>query len=182
MTKPAVFLERDGILNRPRLEHGKPVPPTALHEFEICVEALPLLRRLKEQGFLLIVTTNQPGVSRGYLSRFELDRMHALLRQIFPLDDLLFCPHDEMDHCPCRKPRPGLLIEATYKWHIALHRSFVISDKWQDAEAARWAGCTSILIRSVSSGSGHHDCVVPDLQVAVDKVIRIRTLSYSLDE
>lgn len=182
MIKPAVFVERDGILNRPRVERGKAVPPTALSEFELCVETLPLFRRLKDQGFLLIATTNQPGISRGYLSRFELDRMHALLRQIFPLDDLFFCPHDEMDQCPCRKPRPGLLIEAAYKWHIDLARSFVISDKWQDAEAARWAGCTSVIIRSPLNGAGHHDCVVPDLQTAVEKVIQLRSLSCSFDE
>ncbi|WCJ59849.1 HAD-IIIA family hydrolase [Fontisphaera persica] len=182
MIKPAIFLERDGILNRPRVEGGKAVPPTALKEFEICVEVLPLLRRLKEQGFLLIATTNQPGISRGYLSRFELDRMHALVRQIFPLDDLFFCPHDEMDHCPCRKPRPGLLIEAAYKWHIDLPHSFVISDKWQDAEAARWAGCTSVMIRSASNGAGHHDCVVPDFRAAVEKVLYLHSMNYSIED
>jgi D-glycero-D-manno-heptose 1,7-bisphosphate phosphatase len=148
----------------------------------MCVETLPLLRRLKDQGFLLIVTTNQPGISRGYLSRFELDRMHAMLRQIFPLDDIFFCPHDEMDDCPCRKPRPGLLIEAAYKWHIDLPRSFVISNKWQDAEVARWAGCTSVIIRSAANGAGHHDCMVPDFRTAVEKVIQIHLLKCSIDE
>jgi len=180
--KPAVIVERDGILNRLRLERGRPVSPTALNEFELNLEALPLLRKLKERGFLLIATTNQPGISRGYLSRYELDRMHQVLMQIFPLDDILFCPHDEMDHCTCRKPRPGLIIEAAHKWDINLHRSYVISDKWQDAEAAHWAGCTSLLIKSASNGAGHHDFLVPDLATAVDKILALQTMTWFTNE
>lgn len=172
--KRAVFVERDSILNEVRQGPKQPITPLTLEEFKIKREAKEPLSRLKKAGFLLIVTTNQPGLSRGYQSRRELDRMHDLLRRFFPIDDLLVCPHDESDHCPCRKPRPGLLIEAAFKWHINLDHSFVISDKWQDAEAARTAGCTSLLVESPYIGQGHHDFVLPNLQAVADKIILLK--------
>jgi D-glycero-D-manno-heptose 1,7-bisphosphate phosphatase len=113
-------------------------------------------------------------LSRGYLPRRELDRMHDLIRRTLPVDDILVCPHDEADRCPCRKPKPGLLIEAGFKWHLNLERSFVISDKWPDAEAARNAGCTSFLLESPWTGSGHHDFLLPDLAAAVGKILRLQ--------
>ena len=134
-----------------------------------------MLHRLKAAGLVLIATTNQPGLSRGYQSRRELDRMHEMLRRTFPLDDILVCPHDETDQCPCRKPKPGLLIEAGFKWHLSLDRSFVISDKWQDAEAARLAGSTSLLVQSPWIGKVHRDFVISDLASAVEKILMIKS-------
>jgi D-glycero-D-manno-heptose 1,7-bisphosphate phosphatase len=125
-------------------------------------------------GFVLIVTSNQPGLSRGYQSRRELDRMHDIVRRIFPVDDIMVCPHDEADHCPCRKPRPGLLIEAAFKWHLNLDHSFVISDKWQDAEAARTAGCTSLLLKSPWVGQVHRDFVLPDIDAIAHKILHLK--------
>jgi D-glycero-D-manno-heptose 1,7-bisphosphate phosphatase len=173
--KLGVFIERDGILNRVRVERQYQVSPLALAEFHVNDEAVPLLKKLKAAGFLLIATTNQPGVSRGYQSRRELDRMHELLRKTFPLQDVLVCPHDETDRCPCRKPKPGLLVEAAFQWHLDLDHSFVISDKWQDAEAARTAGCTSLLIQSPWVGTVHRDFVLPDLASIVDKILGLKS-------
>lgn len=174
--KQCVFIERDGVLNRVRVERRHQVSPLTLEEFAVNAAAAPWLGKLKAAGLLLIATTNQPGLSRGYQSRRELDRMHDLLRGSLPLDDILICPHDETDHCPCRKPKPGLILEAGFKWHLDLDRSFVISDKWQDAEAARAAGCTSLLLESPWVGEGHHDFVLPSLEAIVDKVLGLRTL------
>jgi D-glycero-D-manno-heptose 1,7-bisphosphate phosphatase len=172
--KRAVFIERDSILNEVRTGPKQPIPPLTLDEFKVNLAAKEPLQKLRGAGFVLIATTNQPGLSRGYQSRRELDRMHDLLRRTFPLDDIMVCPHDETDHCPCRKPRPGLLIEAAFKWHLNLDHSFVISDKWQDAEAARTAGCTSMLIESPWAGSTHHDFLLPDLKVIVSKILRLK--------
>lgn len=171
--KQAVFLERDGVLNEVTSGPRNPIPPLTLDEFRVRAAAAGALRRLRTAGFLLIVTTNQPGLSRGYQSRRELDLMHATLRRAFPVDDILVCPHDEVDHCPCRKPRPGLLIEAAFKWHLNLDASFVVSDKWQDSEAARAAGCTSLLLQSPWVGQVHHDFVLPDLERIADKILRL---------
>src|SRR4051812_7545666 len=109
--RAAVFLERDGILNLPKIERERQITPRTIEEFVINTAAVEPLRELKAAGYLIIATTNQPGISRGYLSRREVDLMHAALFRAFPLDDLLMCPHDEMDRCPCRKPKPGLIRE-----------------------------------------------------------------------
>ena len=90
------------------------------------------------------------------------------------LDEILVCPHDETDRCPCRKPKPGLLVEAAFHWKLNLDRSFVISDKWQDAEAARTAGCTSFLLESPWIGKVHRDFLVPDLKSAVEKILILK--------
>jgi len=172
--KQGIFFERDGILNQVRVERQHQVSPLTLEEFHVNKGIVPLLTRLKGEGFRLIATTNQPGLSRGYQSRRELDRMHELLRRTLPLDDILVCPHDETDRCPCRKPKPGLIIEAGFKWHLDLDRSFIISDKWQDAEAARNAGCTSLLLNGPWVGDVHHDFVMPTLEAIVAKILSLR--------
>jgi len=169
-----VFIERDSVLNQVRTGPKQQIVPIGLEDFKVIPEAAEPLKKLKAVGFILIATTNQPGLSRGYQSRRELDRMHEILRRSFPLDDIMLCPHDEADQCPCRKPRPGLLIEAAFKWHLNLDHSFVVSDKWQDAEAARSAGCTSLLINSPWIGQVHRDFVLPDLTSVVDKILRLK--------
>ena len=178
--KQGIFIERDGILNRVRVERQHQISPLTLEEFHVNKAVAPLLSKLKAGGFLLIATTNQPGLSRGYQSRRELERMHEVLRRTFPLDDILVCPHDETDRCPCHKPKPGLIVEAAFKWHLDLDRSFVISDKWQDAEAARAAGCTSLLVQSPWVGNVHHDFVLPEVDAIVEKILRLRTLSRAV--
>lgn len=176
--KIAVFLERDGVLNNTQTNAS----PRSLDEFHINQEVAEPLHMLHEAGFLLIATTNQPGLSRGDLPRHDLDRMHSLLQSKLPLDDILVCPHLEEDDCPCRKPRAGLMQEASFSWHVELDRSYVISDKWQDAEAARQVGCVSILIDSPRNGSGHHDYILEDVEDAVEKIIHIEQSRPALAE
>jgi D-glycero-D-manno-heptose 1,7-bisphosphate phosphatase len=172
--RPAIFIERDGILIADRLEGSQPMPPLFLEQMEPKADAVEPLRELKAAGYLLIATTNQPGLSDGSLSRRELERMHDVLRQMFCLDDIFICPHDAEDCCPCRKPKPGLLTEAAFKWHVNMERSFVISNKWQDAEAAHNAGCTSLLIASPWNGKGHRDIVLAKLADVPGKIMRLQ--------
>jgi D-glycero-D-manno-heptose 1,7-bisphosphate phosphatase len=172
--KLGVFIERDGVLNKVRLERQHQMSPLTSAEFKVNQEAAPLLKKLKAVGLVIIATTNQPGLSDGRLSRRELDRMHEVLRCALPLDDIIVCPHSETDRCSCRKPKPGLLIEAKFKWHLDMDRSFAISDKWQDAEAARAAGCNSVMIKSPWVGSVHHDFLLPDFAAAVDKILQLQ--------
>ncbi|HNR70609.1 MAG TPA: HAD-IIIA family hydrolase [Verrucomicrobiota bacterium] len=178
--KPGVFIERDGILNRVRIERRHQVSPLTLEDFQVNQEAAPLLRQLKAAGLLLIATTNQPGLSRGDQSRRELDRMHDLLRRVFPLDDILVCPHEAADQCPCRKPKPGLLLEAAFKWQVDLDQSFVVSDKWPDAEMARAAGCTSLLLQSPWLGDARRDFTLPSLEAIVAKILALRAQPSAL--
>ena len=177
--KSGVFFERDGLLTRVRVERQHQVSPLTLDEFKIHEEAITPVRKLKAAGLVVIATTNQPGLSRGYQSRRELDQMHALLKDAFQLDDIFVCPHDENDRCPCRKPKPGLLLEASFKWHLDSDRSYVVSEKWQDAEAAHLAGCTSLLVKSPWNGPGHHDFILADLPAVVARILQLNAARHS---
>lgn len=172
--KTAIFIERDGILNLPKVEGQYQIAPRTAEELVLNRAALEPLRELKQAGYMLIATTNQPGISRGYISRREVDLMHAIISKAFPLDDIFMCPHDEWDRCPCRKPRPGLFREAAFKWQLDLDHSIVVSDKWQDAKAAQNAGCTSLLVESPWNGTGHHDFILPDLESVTAKALQLQ--------
>jgi len=142
----AVFLDRDGVIVEAFVRGGRPHSPGCLAELVIPPETKQCLDRLKERGFLLIVVTNQPEVARGTLSSAVLESMHQYIRRQLPLDEILVCHHDDADDCPCRKPRPGLILEAGRRHGIALELSFLIGDRWRDVEAGGNAGCTTILI------------------------------------
>ena len=170
----AIFFERNGILNSVRVEKQQQINPLTFAEFLINSEAVGPLQKLKAAGFILIATTNQPGLSLGFQPRRELDRMHALLKRDLGLDDVYTCPHSESDECRCRKPEPGLLFEAAHRWRLDLDHSFVVSDKWQDALAAHNVGCTSLLLRSPWSKAGHHDFVLPSLADIASKIVQLQ--------
>ncbi|HTP33645.1 MAG TPA: HAD family hydrolase [Candidatus Acidoferrales bacterium] len=142
----AVFLDRDGVLNQALVRDGKPYPPETPEELHIYAEAAPALARLKAAGFLLIVVTNQPDVGRGTQSRQTIDAMEALVRAALPLDDVLVCCHDDRDRCVCRKPKPGMLLEAADRYGVDLAESFMVGDRWRDIDAGANAGVRTILI------------------------------------
>ena len=146
VTRRAVFLDRDGVINRVRVVEGRPYPPRALAELEILTGVAEALQALREDGFLLIVATNQPDVARGTTSRAEVDAINARLMELLALDDIRVCFHDSADGCECRKPRPGLLADAARDYAIDLARSFMVGDRWRDIEAGRRAGCTTLFI------------------------------------
>jgi D-sedoheptulose 7-phosphate isomerase len=171
----AVFLDRDGVINRAFVRDGKPYPPPTPQELEILPGVLEALRDLKSHGYKLLVVTNQPDVGRGKQSRESLDEMHRSLRAQLPLDDILVCCHNDEDNCDCRKPLPGMLLEAARKHNIDLAASFMVGDRWRDIEAGYNAGCRTILIDyGYSEKPPGHD---PDLRVrslreAADWIIR----------
>jgi len=141
-----VFLDRDGVLNRALVCDGKPGTPSTLDEFVIAPDVPACLEELKQQGFALIVVTNQPDVARGTQSVEVIEQMHRRLQAELPVDDVLVCFHDEADRCECRKPRPGLLMEARRKYGVDLSRSFLIGDRWKDVDAGNAAGCRTVFI------------------------------------
>jgi D-glycero-D-manno-heptose 1,7-bisphosphate phosphatase len=167
----AVFLDRDGVLVRERVIDGEPLAPTRIEDFFIVDEAPEQVDRLHRAGFLSVVFTNQPEVARGLLPRETLEEMHRRLRQVTAVDDILVCPHVDADGCACRKPLPGMLLEAAQRADIELSASFVIGDRWRDIDAGRAAGCYSILIDRAYSNCTTADASVPDLTSAVDLVL-----------
>ncbi len=142
----AVFLDRDGVLTRSDVRAGKPYAPRRLEDFQLLPGALESLTGLKQAGWLLIVVTNQPDVANGTLAPHVLDAMHARLREWLPLDEICACCHADADGCDCRKPKPGLLLEAAVRWEIEMKESFLIGDRWRDVSAGRAAGCKTIFI------------------------------------
>jgi D-glycero-D-manno-heptose 1,7-bisphosphate phosphatase len=142
----AVFLDRDGVIIRALVRHGKPYPPATLEESEILPGVGAALGRLAAAGFLLIVVTNQPDVARGTQSREAVDTIHDWLRSRLPLDEIRVCCHDDGDRCECRKPAPGLLLAAAAAHGIDLASSVMVGDRWRDIAACRGAGCATVFI------------------------------------
>ena len=142
----AVFLDRDGVINRVVVREGKPFPPATLQELEILPGVLEALHQLKQHGYKLLVVTNQPDVRRGTQSQATVEAMHQALSARLPLDDILVCYHTDQDKCDCRKPLPGMLLEAARKHNIDMATSFMVGDRWRDIEAGYNAGCRTILI------------------------------------
>jgi D-glycero-D-manno-heptose 1,7-bisphosphate phosphatase len=143
----AVFLDRDGVLNRVVLRQGRPYPPATLEEFELLPGVVEAVHALRQAGFRLIVVTNQPDVRTGVQRREVVQAMHERLRHTLPLDAIKVCFHVDEDGCSCRKPRPGMLLEAAAEWGLDLERSFMVGDRWRDIEAGRNARCRTILIQ-----------------------------------
>jgi D-glycero-D-manno-heptose 1,7-bisphosphate phosphatase len=145
-TRRAVFLDRDGVLNKAVVRSGKPYPPATPGEIEIFPDVPASLRRLKAHGFLLLVATNQPDVARRTQTRSAVEQMHLRLGSELPLDEFLVCYHDDSDNCECRKPRPGLLMEAARRHDLDLPRCYLVGDRWRDVDAAVAAGCKAVWI------------------------------------
>jgi D-glycero-D-manno-heptose 1,7-bisphosphate phosphatase len=140
----AVFLDRDGVLNDAVVRDGKPYSPAGLHELAVPPDVPDALRALRAAGFVLIVVTNQPDVARGIQERSVVEAINTELRARLPLDDVFVCYHDDRDGCSCRKPLPGLLLQAAAEHRIALAQSFMVGDRWRDVEAGRRAGCFTV--------------------------------------
>jgi D-glycero-D-manno-heptose 1,7-bisphosphate phosphatase len=150
VARRAVFLDRDGVLNRPVVRNGQPHPPFCVEDFELYDDVADGCRRLKTAEFLLIVISNQPDVGRGTQSREAVEAMHTKMRSALPsLDRIEICYHAGERYgepCDCRKPRPGMILRAAADLKIDLGTSYVIGDRWRDIDCARAAGCRAIFI------------------------------------
>lgn len=144
----AVFLDRDGVLNRAVVRDGKPYAPSSLAEFELLPGVGEACRRLKEAGFLLVVATNQPDVGRGTMERETVERIHAHLGRLLPLDrfEVSYDSGQEQPPSEFRKPRPGMLLRAARELGIDLAQSFMVGDRWRDIDCGQAAGCVTFLI------------------------------------
>ena len=142
----AVFLDRDGVINRVTLHGGKPYPPKGLAQLRLLPGVREACRSLREMGFLLILVTNQPDIARRTTDEADVAAIHAKLTRFLQLDEVKLCPHDDSDGCECRKPRPGMMIEAARRWGIDLASSYLVGDRWRDVEAGQRAGCQPIFI------------------------------------
>lgn len=182
--KPTVLIDRDGVIVRNRDDYVK-----SRLEMEILPGALEALGRLSTRGHRVFVVTNQSAIGRGLTTLNEVDSMHSQLayearRFGGEIEAFLVCPHTPDDGCDCRKPAPGLLYQARDRYGVDLDSAVVIGDWETDAQAARAAGCTSILVMNGRAGdkdANGADHAVKDISEAVELILnrngslRVRT-------
>ena len=142
----AVFLDRDGVINRAVVRDGKPYPPANLSEMEILPGVPSALALLHQAGFMLVVVTNQPDVARGITPKAVVEEINTNLAGQLPIDEFRTCYHDSCDKCNCRKPLPGAILAAAKQHNIDLPKSYMVGDRWRDTEAGERAGCQTIFI------------------------------------
>jgi len=175
MARRAVFLDRDGVLNRGVMREGRLHPPARVEEVEILPGVAEACRQMAAAGLLLIGATNQPDVARGTQTREEVLRINDRILRALPLLEIRTCFHDNADACPCRKPRPGLLQDAARDHDIDLGRSFMVGDRWTDVAAGRAAACLTFLITAPYNERSRcppdHD--VADLPEAARRIVAL---------
>ena len=142
----AVFLDRDGVINRAIVRDGRPYAPRSKSEVDFLPDAGMAIAALKGAGFKIIVVTNQPDVATGKTSKSFVEDLHSDMVARFDIDAIKVCYHVESDGCPCRKPLPGMLLAAAAEYRIDLAQSFMVGDRWRDIGAGNAAGCRSLFI------------------------------------
>jgi D-glycero-D-manno-heptose 1,7-bisphosphate phosphatase len=171
--RSAVFLDRDGVINANLERNGRPVAPTTLAEFELLPGVVESVQRMKERGYLIIVITNQPDVADGRTARSTVDAMHDLIRCKIAVDDIKVCFHNDSAGCACRKPKPGMILDAAAEHGIDLARSYVVGDRWRDIAAGRAAGCMTFFVDydHKQDGPNFPDRVVKSLPEATSLIL-----------
>jgi D-glycero-D-manno-heptose 1,7-bisphosphate phosphatase len=143
---PAVFFDRDGILNRAIVREGRPYPPGKLEDMEILPGTAASLARLTNAGYILIGITNQPDVARGTQTREMVESLNAFVQSQLPVREVFVCYHDDGDRCECRKPKPGLILQAAEKYGIDLSQSWMVGDRWKDIAAGQAVRLKTIFV------------------------------------
>lgn len=185
MSRRAIFLDRDGVIN---VEKNFVLSPD---EIELYPFSGGAIKKLNQAGYLVIVITNQSAVARNYISLDDLERIHRAMRHLLSssagarVDDIYYCPHREhldeppdnpefIKDCDCRKPKPGMLLEAARRWDIDLESSWLIGDSARDIQAGKDAGCRTIGLRTGHALKGivePPDYIFDDLDEAVDFIM-----------
>lgn len=144
--RPAVFLDRDGVLNNSVVRGGKPYPPQTLDELEVMPGAAQAVSQLKAAGFVTVIVTNQPDVAKGKQTRELVDAINHRVMSETGVDYLYVCWCVEGDDCDCYKPKPGMLIDAARDHGLDLAQSYMVGDRWRDVGAGQNAGCKTLFI------------------------------------
>lgn len=142
----AVFLDRDGVLNRGYIQNGKSYAPRKTSDFKLLPYAIDSVQKLVKAGYRVIVVTNQPDINNKLVTFETVNEMHNLLRSKTLVTDIFLCPHTREQNCSCRKPKAGMLLEAAKKYNIDLTKSFMVGDRSSDIEAGTTAGCRTIFL------------------------------------
>ena len=145
-SKKAVFLDRDGVINRAPIIEGLPYSPRNIQELEIILGVREAVTLLFSSGFEIVVVTNQPEVARGFLYIDDIEKIHEEISNQTGLKHFKVCFHDNEDRCDCRKPKPGMLSQAAKEFNLDLKQSFLVGDRWKDIQAGQEVGCRCFFI------------------------------------
>lgn len=146
--KKAIFFDRDGVINELVPRDGYYYSPRYKNDFKLIPNIIDLINLIREKSYKIVVVSNQPDIARGLMSVLELEKITNVLFNKLKIDDVFYCIHDDLDNCECRKPKPGLILEAKEKWNINLKKSLMIGDTQKDLEAASSAGVKFLLINT----------------------------------
>jgi len=168
----AVFLDRDGVVNRTDVRGGRPFAPTRIEDFEIIAGVPEAVKCLKDAGYMVFVVTNQPDIATGLQTTESLSAMHAKLRAEVAVDDIFVCPHTDGANCGCRKPKPGMLLTAAERHGVTLNESWMIGDRWRDIEAGTAVGCKTVFVdRGYDEPLSQADYVVAEMPDALPMIL-----------
>lgn len=146
--RPTLLLDRDGVINENREDYVR-----SWEDFQFIPGAVESLAALSQAGFRLVIVTNQSMVGRGLVARADLDAIHTQLRRVVAraggnISDILVCPHAPQDSCSCRKPLPGMILEAQRRFMLAKETVYFVGDHIHDVQAALAGGCRPILVET----------------------------------
>src|SRR5260221_11069889 len=180
----AVFLDRDGVVNRNIMRDGKPCAPRTLRDFRLLPAARQAVAALRDAGFLIFIVTNHADIGNGFIAADIVRQMHERLGRVLAPDAIEMCPDRQDEGCACRKPQPGMLTNAAERLGIDLASSIMIGDRWSDMVAGRSVGCYTILVQRTRVGKEHidADAVVPSLRAAARRILLPSLCRGSLDD
>ena len=172
----AVFLDRDGVINRVIIKHKKPYAPLELNKLKILAGVKKAIKELRKSGWLIIVITNQPDVARGKAKFINIELINRYLKKHLSINKFYTCYHDSVDQCDCRKPLTGSFSRAQKKYKISFKKSFMIGDRWSDIEAGKKIGCKTIFIdyKYTEKQPKNFDYKVKSLSQAAKIILKIK--------
>lgn len=168
VSQRAAFIDRDGVINRAVIRDGAAFAPQTLDAVEVLPGVADALERLRAAGWARVVVTNQPDIARGTQSLAVVEMINRHLLTTLDLTEIRMCPHDDVDDCACRKPRPGMLLQEP-RYDIAA--SVMIGDRWRDIEAGQRAGVRATILVE----SGHRE------PCEVEPTARVASLAEAVD-
>jgi len=152
MNQKVLFVDRDGVINKDSSAYIK-----SWAEFEFLPRSLEAIRRLTENGFDVVLITNQSVINRNFVSKNNLESIHTRMKKVInqnggEVKDIFYCPHIPEDQCDCRKPLPGLILQARETYQIDVGKTMMVGDSAKDIECAKNAGCGGSIL--VQTGNG----------------------------
>ncbi len=140
----AIFLDRDGVINRTIIKNHKPYPPKTINKFKVYND-VKLLNNLKKKYYLIIIT-NQPDVKNKIIKKELVKKFHKKILNKLLVDKIYVCYHNDQDKCSCRKPGIKFFLDAKKKFNLSLKKSYFIGDRWRDMLAGNKAKCINIFL------------------------------------